>query len=1104
MKLSKIIGFIAILSMIVCVSASAVLAAVDVSIDSTTVDSPGNTATVNITAHNVTELGIFGIMLEYDTSIVSVTGVQNSPDIPDGFGLSNTIDDGSLSVVSSGMTIPSLTGAEVLLVTVTLEAVGDAGDESDLNITTCKLQYNNGTDIDATDVDGTFGIAGGAVSEPTCTVSVTNTTITPPQTTGITMTFSEKVQYTLNIETSDGTVVRDWSGDRKASRTVSWNGTYTDGTQVPDGTYTVNLTVTNETTELSGQNRTETIVVSSGGDTTSPVITDVACDTPTTNSVNITWTTGEDSNSLVKYGTVSGTYTVTIEVSDIAMTTSHSIMLTGLDADTDYYFVVNSTDASDNSAESGEHSFKTSALEGPSQSRTYVSIESVTVNSSGNTATVNITAHNVTELGIFGIMLEYDTSIVSVTGVQNSPDIPDGFGLSNTIDDGSLSVVSSGMTIPSLTGAEVLLVTVTLEAVGDAGDESDLNITTCKLQYNNGTDIDATDVDGTFGIAGGAVSEPTCTVSVTNTTITPPQTTGITMTFSEKVQYTLNIETSDGTVVRDWSGDRKTSYTVEWNGTYEIDGTQIPDGTYTVNLTVTNETTGLSGQNRTETITVGTGVSSSDTTPPSTSGHDPASGATGVPINTSITVHVLDDGVGVNISTIVMTVNGTAVTPNIVSTAADCIIVYTPSDDFGYDQLVNVTINASDLNETPNVMTTDAYSFTTESATVVDNTPPSTSGHDPARDAASVPVDTNITVHVLDDGDGVNNSTIVMTVNDTIVTPDITGTAADYTVVYTPSVAFDYEQLVNVTIDAADLNETPNVMTTDAYSFTTESATVVDNTPPSTSGYNPARDAASVPVDTNITVHVLDDGAGVNNSTIVMTVNGTTVTPDITGTAADYTVVYTPPADFDYEQLVNVTINASDLNETPNVMTTDAYSFTTESATVVDNTPPSTSGHDPARDAASVPVNTNITVHVLDDGAGVDNSTIVMTVNGADVYLDITGTADDYTVVYTPPDDFGYNQLVNVTINASDLNATPNVMTTDGYSFTTGSAPATSAPTITSSTPTSPANIAWATREFSIEIDQTVNVTWLINGSEVQTNESVTAALYTNTSAEVG
>ncbi len=128
MRLSKIIGFIAILTMIACVSASAVSATVDVSIDSATVD-PGNTTTVNITAHDVTELGIFGIKLEYNTSVVSVTGVQNNPEIPDGIGVSNTTDDGSLSLVSSGMTTPSLTGAEVLLVTVTLQAVGDAGDE---------------------------------------------------------------------------------------------------------------------------------------------------------------------------------------------------------------------------------------------------------------------------------------------------------------------------------------------------------------------------------------------------------------------------------------------------------------------------------------------------------------------------------------------------------------------------------------------------------------------------------------------------------------------------------------------------------------------------------------------------------------------------------------------------------------------------------------------------------------------------------------------------------------------------------------------------------------------------------------------------------------
>ncbi|MCK4624469.1 MAG: fibronectin type III domain-containing protein, partial [Phycisphaerae bacterium] len=94
--------------------------------------------------------------------------------------------------------------------------------------------------------------------------------------------------------------------------------------------------------------------------TTSPVITDVANSTPTTDSVTITWTTDEDSDSLVKYGTTSGVYTD--DESDAAMVTSHSIALTGLNAGTTYYFVVNSTDGSDNSNESVEYSFTTAAI----------------------------------------------------------------------------------------------------------------------------------------------------------------------------------------------------------------------------------------------------------------------------------------------------------------------------------------------------------------------------------------------------------------------------------------------------------------------------------------------------------------------------------------------------------------------------------------------------------------------------------------------------------------------------------------------------------------------------------------------------------------------
>ena len=58
---------------------------------------------------------------------------------------------------------------------------------------------------------------------------------------------------------------------------------------------------------------------------------------------------------------------------------------------------------------------------------------------------------------------------------------------------------------------------------------------------------------------------------------------------------------------------------------------------------------------------------------------------------------------------------------------------------------------------------------------------------------------------------------------------------------------------------------------------------------------------------------------------------------------------------------------------------------------------------------------------------------------------------------------------------------------------------------ITSFAPPSPVNdYEGANRTVYITINQTVDVSWQINGTEVQTNASVTAASYTNTSAANG
>ncbi|RLG24466.1 hypothetical protein DRN76_03985, partial [Methanosarcinales archaeon] len=60
-------------------------------------------------------------------------------------------------------------------------------------------------------------------------------------------------------------------------------------------------------------------------------------------------------------------------------------------------------------------------------------------------------------------------------------------------------------------------------------------------------------------------------------------------------------------------------------------------------------------------------------------------------------------------------------------------------------------------------------------------------------------------------------------------------------------------------------------------------------------------------------------------------------------------------------------------------------------------------------------------------------------------------------------------------------------------------------PNITSFAPPSPvSNKEDDSRTFNISVNQTVNVTWQINGSSVQTNTSITEASYTNTSAVIG
>ena len=137
-------------------------------------------------------------------------------------------------------------------------------------------------------------------------------------------------------------------------------------------------------------------------------------------------------------------------------------------------------------------------------------------------------------------------------------------------------------------------------------------------------------------------------------------------------------------------------------GEYTLSGYSIavkPNDGVLWNVTITGE----------DTVTVDTGA-------PFTDGHNPAPDSTGVPIDTNIVVHVKDLDVGVNQTTIAMTVEGVDVTSGLIINGGpnDCTLTYDPPTNFSYEQVVDVTIDASDL--LGNAMVTDVYLFTTASS----------------------------------------------------------------------------------------------------------------------------------------------------------------------------------------------------------------------------------------------------------------------------------------------------------------------------------------------------------------------------------------------------
>ena len=211
---------------------------------------PGDNVTVNLTIN-------FDDRTAVDRLVITET-------VPAGWEIVDASDSGILTtpgkiswmiIVVAGGTIPPDGAVFTYNVTVPPDASG-----------TYPFSGIYGTNTAGTNLDilGDANLTIDTCYPPTLvTYTITNTTITPPQTTSIDVKFSERVSATIKIEDTVGNLIKQlYSSSGVTDPTPkTWDGTYTNGTTVPDGMYIVNVTGVNTTTGLSVINTSEAITV---------------------------------------------------------------------------------------------------------------------------------------------------------------------------------------------------------------------------------------------------------------------------------------------------------------------------------------------------------------------------------------------------------------------------------------------------------------------------------------------------------------------------------------------------------------------------------------------------------------------------------------------------------------------------------------------------------------------------------------------------------------------------------------------------------------------------------------------------------------------------
>ncbi len=452
-------------------------------------------------------------------------------------------------------------------------------------------------------------------------------------------------------------------------------------------------------------------------------------------------------------------------------------------------------------------------------------------------------------------------------------------------------------------------------------------------------------------------------------------------------------------------------------------------------------------------VLLSTAGASTDTSSPTTTSVTPASGATGVATTSAVTVQFSEPVSSSGLQLGLTGLSGAAV-EGAVRVASDGLsATFTPTAPLRAGTNHTASVRATDLagNQMPS-----AYTWTFGTAVNTDATAPTVVSTTPAGGATAVPTASTVSVVLSEPVDATRSTLTLTAASGSAVSGAVSVSTDGTTLTFTPGGALAGSTVFTASVRATDRNLNQMAVAT-TWTFT--SAVPPDTTSPTVTALEPTANATNVPSTTLVTAR-FSEAVRPTGLTFTLTRSGTAVAGTVAVAADGRSATFSPSATLAGYTQYTVAVRPTDLAGNLAATTTTG---TFRTALLADTTRPTVTTVAPAASATGVAVGAPVSATFSEAMSSTGLAFTVIPAGRSAVAGSVALSSDGLTATFTPAAALPASTVVAVSVTGRDR-AGNTMAAARTWSFTTGTAPDTTPPTVSSRTPATDATaVATAT-----------------------------------------